>query len=92
MPRSKQTKFNPKNGRDVINFAKGKPGVELHQKKNGMVAIKTPKGSMQITDSNSEYSESDKSNVRKWLKIIGLLILILSCGWIAMIHPAWFGF
>lgn len=78
----KSTKYNPKNGHQVIEDMAGKPGVEIHQKKNGMVTIKTDKGSMQVVDGKSNYSEHDKANVRKWLKLIGLLILLGTCGWI----------
>jgi hypothetical protein len=70
-------KFNPKNGQDVVEYVKNKPGVEIHQKKNGMVSIKTSKGSMQVQDNRTNYSEVDKGNVRRWLRILGLLSLVL---------------
>jgi len=77
MAKKKTTLFNPVNGHEVVDYVAGKNGVELHQKKDGRTVIKTDKGTMQVYDNNKNYSNVDKANVRRWLRILGLLCLIL---------------
>ena len=81
------TKFNPQNGREVVKYAKEK-GAKIEQKKNGMVKISTPSGSMQVEDNKHNYSEHDKSNIRRWLKLLGLLLLFLLFVFLILPHMA----
>ena len=76
MPKNKGLKID--SGKDVVDYA-SKQGAEISQRKDGRVKISTEKGSMLVYDNNHPYSSVDKGNVKRWLKLLGLLILILLC-------------
>jgi hypothetical protein len=71
----RKPQFDPENGSEVVDYATGKDGVTIHQKKKGMTVIKTEQGSMQVYDNKTPYSEPDKANVRRWLRRLGLLAI-----------------
>lgn len=73
----RKPQFDPENGSEVVDYATGKDGVTIHQKKKGMTVIKTEQGSMQVYDNKTPYSEPDKANVRRWLRRLGLLVIFL---------------
>lgn len=74
----KKAHLNIQNGQDVVNYASSQ-GAEISQKKDGRVKITTEKGSMIVFDNTRQYSSVDKGNVKRWLKLLGLLVVLLAC-------------
>ena len=75
---AKKKGLDVQSGRDVVEYA-SKHGAEISQRKDGRVKISTEKGSMLVYDNNHPYSSVDKGNVKRWLRILGLLIVLLVC-------------
>lgn len=73
MPKNRGLKIE--NGHDVVDYA-SEQGANISQRKDGRVKISTEKGSMLVYDNKVQYSSVDKGNVKRWLKLLGLLVLV----------------
>ncbi len=62
-------------GNDVVNFAK-KRNADVYNSGN-FTAIETPNGKMFVKDNNEKMDKHTKSNVKKWLRLLGLMIVLL---------------
>jgi len=64
-----------KNGHAVVDFAKGR-NADVHPA-GKFTAIETPKGKMLIMDNYNDFDKKTTSNVKKWLKLLGLMVIVL---------------
>lgn len=65
---------NLSTGHKVINYAKGR-GADVRE--DGIfTSIETPAGKMHVKDSNQTLDKQTQSNIRRWLRLLGLLVLV----------------
>jgi len=64
-------------GHQVIDFARKR---NAHIEKAGsFVSIETRRGKMHIVDNNVQMDKQTKSNVKKWLRLLGLMLFLFLC-------------
>lgn len=79
-------------GHDFIELAK-KRGAKVSLGKNGFTQVETPKGKTFINDSKDTYDKQTISNLKRWFKLLGLMILIFGCLYlIYWVDPTMLGF
>lgn len=66
-------------GADFVNTAKEKNAKVTPNAHQGFTRIETPQGSMYINPSNDTLDKSTRSNVRKWFRFLGIMIVMLLC-------------
>lgn len=73
----KKNEPNLRTGDEVIKFAKGR-GAEVTPNAHGRhSAIETPSGKMHILPGKETLDKQTQGNVKRWLKLLGLLSLLM---------------
>jgi hypothetical protein len=71
-------------GKGHTDLNNGKSVVDFAQKRNAHIsdagkftAIETPRGKMLILANNETFDKHTKSNIKRWLKFLGLMVVVL---------------
>lgn len=67
----------PQTGKDFANLAR-KRGAKISINR-GFTSIETPKGKVMINETNDRLDSQTRSNLRKWFRLLGLMIFIVLC-------------
>ena len=66
-------------GKDVVEFAKRRNASTFH---HGLfTGIETPKGKMYVSETDEKMDKHTKANVKRWLKLLGLMLFLFLCAY-----------
>lgn len=84
MPRQKRVDLTTGDG--VIKYAKGRGADVTPQSHGNFTAIETPAGKMHIRPGKEKLDKPTQANVRRWLKLLGLLVILAA---LALVDYLW---
>ena len=84
MSKNKKGNRDIETGKDVVEFAKKRnASVFEHGRFTG---IETPKGKMYVSETNEKMDKFTKANVKRWLRLLGLMLFIFLCAYPILIR------
>lgn len=79
MSKSKKNIHPFNTGDDFISLAERRGAIIETKGNSGFIKIKTPKGSVFVAPGDKQLDKKTVSNLRKWFRLLGLMLFILYC-------------
>lgn len=76
-------------GNKFVDFARKRGAVV--KKSGNFTSIETPKGKVHINASNDTLDKQTVSNLKKWFRLLGLMLFITICGILPIVRYIQFG-
>lgn len=78
MPKKhKGSKGEPTTGNQFIKLAEERGANVTQTDKNNFTVVKTPGGSVHIAAGDTKLDPQTRSNLKRWYKLLGLMLLLL---------------